>query len=216
MTSSARACFTKLMARPKAGSSPTSGRQSNCRAGGSVGRPFPGVEIELRDDQGRSCGPDEAGELFSRSPASFSGYWQLPEETAQAVHDGWVTVGDVARRDGDGFISIIDRKKDMVVTGGLNVYPREIENVIAGLAAVQDVAVVGRSDAQWGEALHVFVVSRAGANLDAEAITRKCRAELAGFKVPRGVTFLDELPRNASCKVLKTSLRSMANELDHE
>ena len=182
---------------------------------GSVGRPFPGVEIDLRDDQGRSCGPDDAGELFSRSPASFSGYWQLPEETAESVHDGWVTVGDIARRDGNGFISIIDRKKDMVVTGGLNVYPREIENVIAGLASVQDVAVVGRSDAQWGEALHVFVVPRAGATLDAEAITRKCRMELAGFKVPRGVTFLDELPRNASGKVLKTSLRSMANELDH-
>lgn len=182
---------------------------------GSVGRPFPGVEIDLRDDQGKSCGPGDAGELFSCSPASFSGYWQLPEETAQAVQAGWVTVGDVARRDADGFISIIDRKKDMVVTGGLNVYPREIENVIAGLASVQEVAVVGRSDAQWGEALHVFVVPRAGEKLDADAITRKCRAELAGFKIPRGITFLDELPRNASGKVLKTSLRAMANELDH-
>ncbi len=182
---------------------------------GSVGRPFPGVEVTIRDDAGRESAPGQAGELFSRSPTSFAGYWQLPEETARSSVDGWVTVGDIATKDADGFIAIVDRKKDMVVTGGLNVYPREIENVIADLGFVQDVAVVGRSDPQWGEALHVFVVPREGAAHDADTITRKCRAELAGFKVPRGITFLDELPRNASGKVLKTKLRSMAEELDH-
>ena len=180
---------------------------------GSVGRPFPGIEIELRDEAGHACDADEPGELFSRSPASFSGYWQRPEETAAAVVDGWVTVGDVARRDAAGFLTIVDRKKDMVVTGGLNVYPREIENVIAELAAVQDVAVVGRDDREWGETLHAFVVSRHGAMLDDETILKQCRSALAGYKVPRGVTFVAELPRNASGKVLKTRLRVMAEEL---
>ena len=177
---------------------------------GSVGRPFPGVEIELRNDSGGPCAPGEPGELFSRSPTSFAGYWQLPDETALAIHDGWVTVGDIATRDDDGFITIVDRKKDMVVTGGLNVYPREIENVIAALGGVAEVAVVGTPDAQWGETLHAYVVTRPDASLDADTITAKCRAELAGFKIPRAISFLDELPRNAAGKVLKPTLRSLA------
>lgn len=182
---------------------------------GSVGRPFPGVEIEIRDDSSLPCEPGQPGELFSRSPASFAGYWQLPEETARTIDNGWVTVGDVATRDSDGFIAIVDRKNDMVVTGGLNVYPREIENVIAALGAVAEVAVVGKPDPQWGEALHAYVVARPGMTLEADEITAKCRGELAGFKVPRVINFIDELPRNAAGKVLKTSLRSLASDAPH-
>ena len=180
---------------------------------GSVGRPFPGVEIDLRNDSGGRCAPGEPGELFSRSPTSFAGYWQLPDETALAVDDGWVTVGDIATRDADGFVTIVDRKKDMVVTGGLNVYPREIENVIAALGGVADVAVVGRSDPQWGETLHAFVVARRGEAVDPAAITVGCRDRLAAYKVPRAISVVDELPRNASGKGLKVALRDMAADM---
>lgn len=178
---------------------------------GSVGRPFPGVEVAILDDAGLPCAAGQPGELFSRSPASFTGYWRLSDETARTIDgDGWVTVGDIATRDADGFIAIVDRKKDMVVTGGMNVYPREIENVIAALAGVADVAVVGAPDPEWGEALHAYVVARPGMRLDADTVTAKCRAELAGFKIPRAISFVDELPRNASGKVLKAALRSLA------
>lgn len=177
------------------------------RKPGSVGVPFPGVEIELRTEAGDVAAPNEVGELFCRSPASFSGYWRRPQETAEAIIDGWVTVGDIARRDADGFITIVDRKNDMVVTGGLNVYPREVENVIAALPDVGDVAVVGAPSAEWGESLHAFIVLRVGRTLDEAMVIAACRERLAGFKVPRQVSFVDDLPRNAGGKVLKAVLR---------
>jgi len=177
------------------------------RKPGSVGLPFAGVEVELRLDDGSMAPAGEPGELFCRSATSFSGYWRRPDDTASALIDGWVTVGDVAVADSEGFITIVDRKKDMVVTGGLNVYPREIENVIAALPAVRDVAVIGVPSREWGESLHAYVVARNDATVDADAVMAACRIRLAGFKVPRQVSFIDELPRNASGKVLKTELR---------
>jgi acyl-CoA synthetase (AMP-forming)/AMP-acid ligase II len=180
------------------------------RKPGSVGRPFPGVEVELRRADGSMTGPDEPGELFSRSVASFNGYWNRPDDTAETLVDGWVTVGDIATRDGDGFISIVDRKKDMVVSGGLNIYPREIEAVIAGLPGIGEVAVVGAESREWGESLHAFVVPVSGAVIETDAIIAACRAQLAGFKVPRAVSIVDELPRNAGGKVMKSLLRERA------
>lgn len=177
----------------------------------SVGTPFIGMEIELRDPSGQIVAPGQIGELFARSAYSFNGYWKRPEETAQTILDGWVTVGDMAVRDADGFISIVDRKKDMVITGGINVYPGEIEKIIATVSGVQDVAVVGLPDAEWGERLHAFVVSGLPAP-QAETIIDACRASLAGFKVPRGISFIDELPRNPSGKLLKRALRDRALE----
>ena len=177
---------------------------------GSVGRPFPGVEVAIHDGSGMPCEVGQAGELFSRSPTSFAGYWQLPDETSRSIQDGWVTVGDIATCDADGFISIVDRKNDMVVTGGLNVFPREIENVIGALDAVAEVAVIGIPDPTWGEALHAYVVARPGMTCEAVAITAKCRSELAGFKIPKGISFINELPRNAAGKILKKDLRAMA------
>ncbi len=177
---------------------------------GSVGRPFPGVEVALRRADGTLAQPGEPGELFSRAPTAFSGYWRLPAETAETLVDGWVTVGDIASVDADGYITIVDRKKDMVVTGGLNVYPREIENVIATLPGVREVAVVGRSDAEWGEILHAIIVEERGHSVDAAAVIAHCRAQLAAFKIPRQVSIADELPRSASGKILKTELRSFS------
>jgi long-chain acyl-CoA synthetase len=174
----------------------------------SVGVPFLNMAIELRDDQGQKVPDGTPGELFACSPYAFNGYHNRPGETAETLIDGWVTVGDMAIRDSEGFYTIVDRKKDMVVTGGINVYPREIENVIAGMAGVSEVAVVGLPDAEWGERLHAFVVNARSARVDADTIVTACRAALAGYKVPRGISFVDELPRNAGGKVIKRQLRA--------
>ena len=178
------------------------------RKPGSVGLAFPGVEIQLRRPDHSIASPGEAGELFSRAPTAFAGYWNRPAETAETLIDGWVTVGDIATADDDGFITIVDRKKDMVITGGLNVYPREIENVIAALPGVRDVAVIGRPSAEWGESLHAFIVPSTGARIDEAAVLAACRERLSGFKVPRTISIIADLPRNAGGKVLKTALRA--------
>jgi acyl-CoA synthetase (AMP-forming)/AMP-acid ligase II len=177
------------------------------RKPGSVGHPFACVEVELRRADGTVAATGEPGELFCRGPTSFNGYWQRPAETSEAFAGAWVTVGDIAVADAEGFISIIDRKKDMVITGGMNVYPREIENVIASMPGVREVAVVGRPNREWGESLHAFVVPMADGAVEAEAILSGCRDRLAGFKVPQEISFILELPRNVGGKILKTALR---------
>lgn len=177
------------------------------RKPGSVGLPFPHMEVELRLEDGTVAAAGEVGELYCRGPTLFNGYWNRPDATAETLVDGWVTVGDMAVRDSDGFISIVDRKKDMIVTGGINVYPSEIERVIAHIPEVSEVAVIGEPSREWGESLHAFVVPRAGESGDAEAIMSSCRTNLAGYKVPRAITFVSELPRNAGGKILKSALR---------
>lgn len=175
-----------------------------------VGVPFVGMEIELRDEEGNPVPDNTPGELYTRGPTTFNGYWGRPAETAEAVSaDGWVTVGDMAVRDEDGYFYIVDRKKDMIVSGGVNVYPREIENVIAHLPGVAEVAVVGLPDAEWGEKVCAFIVPAGGATVDAEAVIAACRKRLAGFKIPRIVRTIDELPRNPTGKILKRELRDM-------
>lgn len=172
----------------------------------SVGTAFLNMEIELRRPDRSIADPGEPGELFCRSPYSFNGYLNRPEETSAALVEGWVTVGDLAVRDEDGFITITDRKKDMVVTGGMNVYPREIENAIEQVPGVSECAVVGRPDEEWGESLHAFVVTSANSTVLADEVLAACRSNLAPYKVPKKVSFLSELPRNASGKIVKRSL----------
>jgi len=173
-----------------------------------VGQPFPATLVELRRDDGSVCAPDEVGELFSSSPYLFNGYWKKPEATAEAWRDGWVTVGDLARRDAEGHLYIVDRKKDMVISGGINIYPREIEEILARHPGIAEAAVIGVPDEKWGERLKAFVVRRAGAaELTAEAVTAFCEGRISGIKIPRDVAFIDQLPRNANGKVLKTALR---------
>jgi acyl-CoA synthetase (AMP-forming)/AMP-acid ligase II len=174
---------------------------------GSVGLPFPHMEVELRRADGRIADPGEPGELFCRGPTLFNGYWNRPDATAETLIDGWVTVGDIATRDEAGFITIVDRKKDMVITGGMNVYPKEVETIIAACPGVREVAVVGEPSREWGEAIHAFVVPSAGNAPEADAILAACRAQLSGYKVPRAVSFIPELPRNIGGKVLKAQLR---------
>jgi long-chain acyl-CoA synthetase len=172
-----------------------------------VGQPIACTRVEIRREDGSLCDPDEVGELYSTSPYLFNGYWQKPEATAEAFHDGWVTVGDLARRDDEGHVYIVDRKKDMVISGGVNIYPREVEEVLLTHPAVSDVAVIGIADEKWGESLKAFVVTRPGQSLDAEALELFCEGRISRMKVPRTVEFIDGIPRNASGKVLKTALR---------
>ncbi len=174
----------------------------------SVGPAFALNHIRLLDDEGRDVARGEVGELHSRSPYLFNGYWNKPEDTAACLKDGWITAGDLARQDENGFFYIVDRKKDMVVTGGFNVFPREIEEVLHTHPAVQEAAVIGRPDDYFGEALRAFVVFRAGVAASAADLEAHCRVQLAGYKVPKEFLPIDTLPRNAGGKVLKTALRN--------
>ena len=173
-----------------------------------VGLPFPDTEISIRNDDGTECGAGEIGELFSRSPYLFNGYWQRDGETGQALRDGWCTVGDLAHCDDEGYVYIVDRKKDMIITGGINVYPREIEEILLMHTDIIDAAVVGLADDKWGERIKAFVVTRDGAPPNDTELRRHCEKSLARFKAPGEIEAISQIPRNASGKVLKTELRN--------
>ncbi len=176
----------------------------------SVGLPFAATEIRLLDDAGVEQPVDAVGELYSRSPFLFNGYWNQPEQTEECQRPGgWVSAGDLARRDADGFLYIVDRKKDMVVSGGINIYPREIEDVLLRHPAVREASVVGVPDERWGERLRAYVVPAGDGGASADALLEHCRSFLSGYKVPREVRFIDALPRNAGGKILKRELRAL-------
>lgn len=175
-----------------------------------VGTPFPHVEAEVRRNDGTICDADEVGELWSRSPILFSGYWNQPEATAAAAQDGWVSVGDLARRDVEGYLYIVDRKKDMVISGGVNVYPREIEEALLSHPAVADIAVIGVPDELWGERLKAFVVARPDRTVTLVDVQTHCATRLSSYKIPKELELIDALPRNANGKVLKAELKARA------
>jgi len=177
-------------------------RKSAC-----VGQPIPATLVEVRREDGSVCDVDEIGELFSSSPYLFNGYWNKPAATAEACHDGWVTVGDLARHDAEGHIYIVDRIKDMVISGGVNIYPREVEEVLLTHPAINDVAVIGVPSEKWGESLKAFLVS-SDDSLDADGIAAFCEPLISRIKIPREVELITAIPRNASGKVLKTELRA--------
>jgi long-chain acyl-CoA synthetase len=177
---------------------------------GSIGLPIPDVEVTVQDDNGKALGVGETGEICVRGPNVMLGYWNQPEETAQAIRDGVLLTGDIGHRDADGYIYITDRKKDMLLVNGINVYPREIEEVIYKFAGVKEAAVVGVADARRGEQPVAFVSPQEGATIDEKAIQQFVRERLADYKVPKHVTVLTALPRNATGKVLKTELRKLA------
>ncbi|MGI9307613.1 MAG: class I adenylate-forming enzyme family protein [Gammaproteobacteria bacterium] len=173
-----------------------------------VGQAFPLTKVEIRDQDGKECAPDEVGELFSTSPCLFNGYWNRPEETEEAFHAGWVTVGDLAKKDSEGHLYIVDRVKDMVISGGVNIYPREIEEVLLQHAEISDAAIVGLPDEKWGERIKAFIVQAPGASLSAEDVQAFCEGRISSMKTPKDVEFIELLPRNANGKVLKTELRA--------
>jgi long-chain acyl-CoA synthetase len=174
-----------------------------------VGHPFTMNEVKLLDDDGNPVADGAVGELYSNSPCLFLGYWNNPTATQAAMRDGWFSAGDLAWRDADGCYYIVDRKKDMYISGGVNVYPREIEELLVRIPGVTEAAVVGVPDDYWGETGKAFLVLRPGVALDPDAVTAACKQQLAGYKVPRHVAAIDALPRNAAGKVLKTELRKL-------
>jgi long-chain acyl-CoA synthetase len=182
------------------------------RRAGSVGLPFPDTDQKVVDAETgeRSLPPGEVGELCVRGPQVMLGYYHQPDETRQVLRDGWFSTGDLARLDADGYCYIVDRKKDMINVGGLKVYPREVEEVLFQHPAVADAAVVGVQDPELGEAVKAFVVKRAGVEASAPEIIDFVRREIAHYKAPRSVEFLEALPRSGVQKVLRRELRAQA------
>lgn len=174
---------------------------------GTVGRALRGNEVRLLDDVGQPVAPGEVGELYVRNSMLIGGYHKNPEATERSQRAGFFSVGDLARVDGDGYYYLESRKHDMVISGGVNIYPREIEDHLLTHPAILDVAVVGVPDPEWGETLRAFVVVRPGHQVTAAEVGDHCRTHLADYKRPRQVVFLDELPRNPTGKVLKRELR---------
>jgi fatty-acyl-CoA synthase len=173
----------------------------------SAGLPGPAVEVRIVATDGREAGPDEVGEVWVRGPAVTQGYWRQPDATAAAFTDGWFRTGDAGQLDAAGYLTIVDRWKDMYISGGENVYPAEVEAVIVALPGVREVAVVGLPDARWGEIGCAFVVCDPGAAPGEADVAAHCRARLARYKQPAMIRFIDALPRTASGKVRKDQLR---------
>ncbi len=174
----------------------------------SVGKPVFHGQIRIAGvETGKELPPGEVGEILCYGPQVFKGYWNNPEGTENALNDGWYRSGDLGMKDAEGFIYVVDRLKDMIISGGENIYPAELEAVISRHAGVADVAVVGVPDDKWGEIPRAYVVKKEGAVLAENDIIEVCRQNLAGYKCVKEVFFIDALPRNASGKVLKTSLK---------
>ena len=177
---------------------------------GSVGREWAGSgPIRILDPEGREVPDGEVGELHSRTSYVFDGYWKNPQKTAEAFRDGWCSVGDMARRDADGYIYLVDRKSNMIISGGENVYPSEVENVLGTHPKVKDVAVVGVPHDKWGEAVHAVVVLHGGVQATETELVEWCRGRIAGYKRPQAVRFVSDadMPRTATGKILHRALR---------
>ena len=174
---------------------------------GSVGRAVPHVEIEIRDDAGRALPAGEPGEICLRGPKISPGYWREPAKTAASFFGDWFRTGDIGVLDGEEFLTLTDRKKDMIISGGENIASSEVERVLYGLAQVSEAAVIGLPDERWGERVVAVVVLKPGSQLSAENLAAHCRSHLAGFKVPKQLVVREALPRNPSGKVLKRTLR---------
>lgn len=175
----------------------------------SAGKALPGVELRVVDGNGNELPPGEVGEIWTRSSNNMEGYWNLPEATTNTMAEGgWIKTGDAGYLDEDGYLFIHDRVKDMIITGGENVYPAEVESAIFGHPDVLEVAVIGVPDEKWGEAVKAVCVPKSGATVDPETVITWARERIAGFKVPRSVDVIAALPRNASGKILRKDLRA--------
>jgi long-chain acyl-CoA synthetase len=174
----------------------------------SVGRSSTITSSRLVDDAGADVPPGEIGEVIAKGPSLMSGYWRNPEATRDALRDGWMHTGDLGHHDDEGFLYLVDRRNDKIVTGGENVFPSEVEGVIAAHPSVAEAAVVGAEHPFWGEAVVAVVVPAPGASFEAEAIERHCRKALAGYKVPKRIVMRSEpLPRTSTGKILRRELR---------
>nr|MCX3323063.1 AMP-binding protein [Bacillus paranthracis] len=176
---------------------------------GSIGLPVPSTEAKLVDDDDNEVPPGQPGELCVKGPQVMLGYWQRPDATDEIIKNGWLHTGDIAVMDEEGFLRIVDRKKDMILVSGFNVYPNEIEDVVMQQPGVQEVAAVGVPSAFSGEAVKIFVVKK-DPSLTEESLVTFCRRQLTGYKVPKLVEFRDELPKSNVGKILRRELRDEA------
>jgi acyl-CoA synthetase (AMP-forming)/AMP-acid ligase II len=174
----------------------------------SCGKPIGNAEIKIIGEKGTSLPPGQVGEIVVRSPQVMKGYWRLPEATVHAVRDGWFHTGDAGYFDEHGYLYVHDRVKDLIISGGENIYPAEVENALFGHPAVADVGVIGVPDDQWGESVKAVVVKKPGMEVSASELIAYCRERIARYKAPRSIDFVDELPRNPSGKILKRVLRA--------
>jgi len=173
----------------------------------SAGKALPHCEIKIVDGSGKEVPIREVGEIIVKTTSNMEGYWNLPEETTKTLKSGWLYTGDAGYMDEDGYIYVHDRVKDMIVSGGENIYPAEVENAIFGHETVSDVAVIGVPDEKWGEAVKALVVLKENCKTTEEDIINFSKERIAGFKTPKSVDFIKELPRNPSGKILKKELR---------
>jgi len=183
-------------------------RDDASRKIGSAGAPAMHVEVRVVDEDGNDVGPHVVGELWVRGPNVTPGYWNRPDATAESFTDGFLHTGDAAKYDDEGYLYIVDRWKDMYISGGENVYPAEVESVIYQLDGIGEVAVIGVPDERWVEVGRAVVVRKPGATVTDSEIIRHCADRLAKFKVPKSVVFVDEIPHNATGKILKRELRT--------
>jgi malonyl-CoA/methylmalonyl-CoA synthetase len=189
-------------------------RPESARRGGTVGLPLPGVGLRIHDDKGRPLPAGEIGGIEVKGPNVFKGYWRMPEKTAdEFTTDLWFKTGDVGMLDNDGYLHIVGRSKDLIISGGYNVYPAEIEGTLNAFPGVAESAVVGVPHPDFGEAVVAVVVRRKGAALDAAAIIARLKGQIANFKVPKQIFVASELPRNAMGKVQKNLLREQYRAL---
>ena len=179
------------------------------RKAGSIGLPIPNVEVSIQDDTGHELGTGEIGEVCVRGGNVMLGYWKQPAETAKVLRNGWLLTGDVGYRDHEGYFYITDRKKDMILVNGINVYPREVEEALYQFPGVKEAAVVGMRDSRKGEQPVAYVVPNDGAVIDEKALGHFMRRKLANYKIPKKVVLLSTLPRNSAGKILKSTLREM-------
>ena len=177
------------------------------RIPGSIGTNIINVENKVVDELGNEVPDGEVGELIVRGPNVMKGYYKMPEETESAIRNGWLYTGDMARRDENGYFYIVDRKKDLVIVGGYNVYPREVEEVLFTHRDIVEAAVIGLPDPDFGEAVHAFVVLKDGIKPNEDSLIAFCAARLAKYKIPTQIEFLDELPKNTTGKILRRSLK---------
>ncbi len=177
------------------------------RKPGAVGFPLFHVDVKIVNDQGGECGADEVGELLIRGPHVCGGYWNRPEETARAIVDGWLHTGDLARRDGEGYYYIVGRNKDLIISGGENIYPAEVESVLHAHPLVAEAALIGVPDEKWGEVGRAIVVLQSEAALTAAELTEFCQLRLARFKIPKSFVFVAALPKTAAGKIDKKLLQ---------
>lgn len=186
---------------------------NSVRKNGSVGKPPMHVDIRIVDEHDKDVPAGEVGELLVKGPNIFKQYWNMPEETNKALRNGWFYTGDLAKFDEEDFLYIVDRKKDMIITGGENVYPIQIEQVLFRHPSIQEVAIIGYPDEQWGESIKAVIVLNDDVDqLSLEDVQSFCEGKLARFKIPKQIEIIDKLPRNATGKVLKNVLRSQHEE----